>query len=395
MKFFSLLVCFFVAFNSSITAVSIEKEISNIEKKVDRVDEIMAIDLSKECQKLSNSLLESCQRLEIKKEKLKLIKKEKKNIYNKQKRKVKIMYLRNSIKVKQLQHENNYFLIYELNVEFNNIDKELFMTYQQYVQSKKKYNKTLVLYNQHSNWIERLSLCQKQLFERYKNIRGLKDKIDTYSRDKKISGNEKLPFYGAVEMIDESGLSCLNGNYEIDSVSNFWLFPVENGTISASTWLYPDGGLHLGLDIASAMYSNVYACGNGLILYADACVESNSGFLGNWTGWPNGGGNTICMIVAMSDGLYAVSYNHLSDQIFVSSGQQVKQSDKIALSGNSGNSSGPHTHVEVFRLKQNLQNTVDYFKEGADFSFGCGWKEAATCSEYACRIEPKEVLEGV
>ena len=67
---------------------------------------------------------------------------------------------------------------------------------------------------------------------------------------------------------------------EIDSYSSFWQNPVENGTISAGCWSYPDGGLHLGLDIASAMYSDVLAVANGIVLYAHAPVDSNNGYLG-------------------------------------------------------------------------------------------------------------------
>ena len=187
-----------------------------------------------------------------------------------------------------------------------------------------------------------------------------------------------------------------DGNYEIDSYSSFWQNPVENGTISAGCWSYPDGGLHLGLDIASAMYSDVLAVANGIVLYAHAPVDSNNGYLGNWCGWPNGGGNTICMVVAVNDRLYAISYAHLSNEIYVTSGQQVSQGTVIAKSGDSGNSTGPHALVEVFEVKQDLNSIVEYFRNsGADFSFGCGYSEAATCSGYACRIDPETVLEGV
>ncbi len=395
MKIYSLLVCFFVVLNTTSLNLSFESKISNIEQKIERVNESQAIQLSKQCQELNVIIQKSCSRLDSKRIYLKKICHKKEKHYLNKKRKMDMTLLKEVSSIKTLQESNDYVLIYQLTHKFERIQKELNDANIHFKKSKKEYQNILDLYNRHKDWCDRLNTCQKRLFVRFKNLRGITDDYSSFTEDKKIYGNDKLPSYGAIENIDEGGMSCLNGHYEIDSISDFWIFPIENGTISAYTWYYPSGGLHLGLDVASAMFSNVYACGNGLILYADACVDSNNGYLGNWCGWPNGGGNTICMIVAMGDGLYGISYNHLSDQIFVSSGQQVKQSDRIALSGNSGNSSGPHTHIEVFRLKKDLQTIVDYFKEGADFSFGCGWKEPATCSQYACRIEPSEVLEGV
>ena len=39
-------------------------------------------------------------------------------------------------------------------------------------------------------------------------------------------------------------------------------------------------------------------------------------------------------------------YAHL-DKVLVQPGQEIKKGDKIGLSGNTGNSSGPHLHYEV------------------------------------------------
>ena len=217
------------------------------------------------------------------------------------------------------------------------------------------------------------------------------------SKNLVIPGSYNLPGYGGYEALENNGLSCLgDGSYAIDSTSSFWHNPIENGTISAGCWAYPNGGLHLGLDIASPMYSEVKAVANGIILYANNPVDSNNGYLENWCGWPSGGGNTICMVVSVQDKLYGVSYAHLSNEIYVTSGQQVFQGAILARSGNSGNSTGPHTHIEIFELKQDLDVIIDYFRNsGADFSFGCGFNKPATCSDYACRIDPESVLEDI
>lgn len=111
-------------------------------------------------------------------------------------------------------------------------------------------------------------------------------------------------------------------------------------------------------------------------------------------GWPYGGGNTLCVIVSIQEKLYALTFAHLSNTIYVAPGQQFSQGDVLALSGNSGNSTGGHTHIEVFELHASLEQEVSYFQQGADFSFGCGWDAPHTQSIWATRIRPEEVITG-
>lgn len=179
----------------------------------------------------------------------------------------------------------------------------------------------------------------------------------------------------------------------IESVSGF-IQPVQGGSKSAGTWAYASGGLHLGLDWAAPVGTSVVAPASGVILYAAAPVGSNSGYLGNWTGYPAGGGNTIQMLCNVNDTLYAVSFFHLSQNIYVSAGQSVSQGQTIALSGNSGNSSGAHTHIEVYNLgSMSVSDAVARFSAGADFAWGTGWSGGSTCeagSAAPCRERPEK-----
>ena len=137
-----------------------------------------------------------------------------------------------------------------------------------------------------------------------------------------------------------------NFSGSIESVSGF-IHPVQGGSKSAGTWAYPGGGMHLGLDWAAPIGTTVVAPASGVILYAAAPVGSNSGYLGNWSGYPYGGGNTIEMLCNVNDTLYAVSFCHLSQTIYVSAGQSVSQGQAIATVGSTGRSTGNHLHFEM------------------------------------------------
>ena len=185
-----------------------------------------------------------------------------------------------------------------------------------------------------------------------------------------------------------------NFSGSIESVSGF-VFPVQGGSKSAGTWAYPGGGLHLGLDWAAPIGTVVVAPASGVILYAAAPVGSNTGYLGNWSGYPAGGGNTIEMLCNVNGTLYAISFAHLSQNIYVSAGQSVSQGQTIALSGNSGNSSGAHTHIEVYNLgSMSVSDAVARFSSGADFAWGTGWSGTSTSCEAGkaapCRERPEK-----
>ena len=395
MKCISLFVCFFIGLQSMVVP-SYEVLISNIESKVDTVDENRASFLSLKCRDVSKSIEFKQTNLMARVEKQEKCVDELERRYKQKKNYYELKKLEYGFELQTIQRNNSILYPYKIQKNLELYFEEYREIEVEYLKHKKQLDKnqnTLLLYDE---YLKRLSNCQNYLFKRFSNLAQINE-AGQHNEDSMISGTEHLPDYGGYESWQQNGISCLvDGNYEIDSYSSFWQNPVENGTISAGCWSYPDGGLHLGLDIASAMYSDVLAVANGIVLYAHAPVDSNNGYLGNWCGWPNGGGNTICMVVAVNERLYAITYAHLSSEIYVTSGQQVSQGTVIAKSGNSGNSTGPHTHVEVFELKQDLNSIVEYFRNsGADFSFGCGYSEAATCSGYACRIDPETVLEGV
>lgn len=245
----------------------------------------------------------------------------------------------------------------------------------------------------YTDYLHRLDACQEMIHTKFSPSYQTFEQGGSFDQQALISSQDNLPVFGGIKPLQKHRQSCPVVEMEsIYAFSTSWNQMVQNGTISAGTWAYPGGGLHLGLDVAAPLYSNIYAPANGIVLYASAPVDSNNGYLGNYCGWPQGGGNTIATIMAVNDTYYAVTLAHLSNQIHVVAGQVFEQGTLLAQSGNSGNSTGPHVHIEIFQIKTDLESAVAYFRQGADFSFGNGFSAPATCSAIACRIRPETVL---
>lgn len=110
---------------------------------------------------------------------------------------------------------------------------------------------------------------------------------------------------------------------------------------------------HTGTDVGVAIGTTVVAMTDGNVVRAGY----NSGGYGNYIIIDHGNTNGYT---------YFTLYGHLS-AFLVSKGDNVKKGQKIALSGNTGNSTGPHIHIEVDRTKNGStwsEDTMTYFSAG-------------------------------
>ncbi|MFD4230004.1 M23 family metallopeptidase [Streptomyces sp. NPDC058545] len=124
-------------------------------------------------------------------------------------------------------------------------------------------------------------------------------------------------------------------------LASSWMAPVSQYKLSASfgndgsRWAHK----HSGQDFAVPVGTKVEAAHSGVVVKAG----------------PNGGGDGPAygnaIVIKHGNGMYS-QYAHLS-RIDVHIGQSVEKGQKIALSGNTGNSSGPHLHFEI-------RNTANY-----------------------------------
>lgn len=112
---------------------------------------------------------------------------------------------------------------------------------------------------------------------------------------------------------------------------NAFVAPVDGSYVStgyragSSLW---SSGSHTGVDFHAASGTSVHAVGAGTVVAVD---------------WGGAYGNEV--VLRMHDGTYT-QYGHLTSAT-VSVGQGVSPGQQIAISGSTGNSTGPHLHFEA------------------------------------------------
>ncbi len=203
-----------------------------------------------------------------------------------------------------------------------------------------------------------------------------------------------------IDAIREQITSISNALNEV-ATSAGWTYPVPGASISANTWYYSSGGIHLGEDFAASQGTSVLAVGNGVVINsADGCPYGYLGSsCGNSNGGSWGGGNQVYLLTSINGSLYAVKYLHLLAGSPAATGTIVSAGTVIGQVGSSGNSSGPHCHIEVFYLGTGSLTSYATSWNG-DLAFGCGWAAAALsklCENGAsapCRVKPESVFGG-
>lgn len=161
-----------------------------------------------------------------------------------------------------------------------------------------------------------------------------KSKLATVSRSLRHDQED----LAAMQASSDSVAGLLNDGGPIKRGSGQLIWPV-NGQFTSpfgNRW----GRLHAGIDIAVPNGTGVRAADSGTVRVA---------------GWMGGYGNYICIQHTSS---MSTCYGHNSS-IRVSVGQQVKQGQIIAASGNTGHSTGPHVHFEV-RINGNPVDPMGY-----------------------------------
>ena len=117
--------------------------------------------------------------------------------------------------------------------------------------------------------------------------------------------------------------------------------PISSGYTITSRYGSRWGSTHTGLDIAAPSGTTIYAAASGTV----STIQSLSGSYGNY------------LIINHANGVQTL-YGHCNS-ILVSTGETVSQGQAIATVGATGNSTGPHLHLEI-RLNGTTLNPQNY-----------------------------------
>jgi murein DD-endopeptidase MepM/ murein hydrolase activator NlpD len=103
--------------------------------------------------------------------------------------------------------------------------------------------------------------------------------------------------------------------------------------------------MHEGIDFSAPIGTEIYATGNGTV----AKTEYNG----------RGYGNNV--IINHGFG-YSTLYGHMS-RFAVRPGQKIKRGDVIGYVGNTGSSTGPHVHYEVWKSGKKIDPINFFFND--------------------------------
>ena len=134
---------------------------------------------------------------------------------------------------------------------------------------------------------------------------------------------------------------------------------VERGTKTPPTYIYPVSGRvssSFGRRKAPKKGASTYHKGMDFAVPTGTAIRATSGGVVTKAGWGSGYGYVV--YIRHPDGKES-RYGHCS-KVLVKAGQSVKQGEKIALSGNTGISTGPHLHFEIL-VGGSQVNPLTYF----------------------------------
>ena len=188
----------------------------------------------------------------------------------------------------------------------------------------------------------------KQIQEKIKSINELSDKLEDIEE---IVGIKPTDDESLIQRVTLLKITSSQKTYMLQSIPNG--YPLKHTSVTAKFGyrIHPitkKRKFHKGIDLKAKINTRVFATADGVIRFVDKRGKSNFG-------------KTV--IIAHNFGFETI-YAHLNKPL-VKQGDIIKKGQLIALSGNTGRSTGPHLHYEV-RWASKLMNPIYFMKWGIE-----------------------------
>ena len=170
------------------------------------------------------------------------------------------------------------------------------------------------------------------------------EKADNLSKEEKKLEQQIADYQDAIDRMEEELARAFeNSDYQGTYAGGQMEWPIPGAYYITSYVGWRWGRMHKGIDIGADEYTPVIAAEAGEVII---CTYDTGGY-GYYIAINHGNG-------------YITLYGHLNEQL-VSVGQRVSRGQRIALSGNTGGSTGPHLHFEVRYLSSGRADAWNFF----------------------------------
>lgn len=176
----------------------------------------------------------------------------------------------------------------------------------------------------------------KELTEEEKKIQKEIDELETANR--KIQNDIRIAEEKYRKQLEELAKNQGSGS---TAGSGFFMRPVASNNITAREY-YSSGKFHGGVDFGVPVGTTVVAAADGVVMTTANLSNSYGTYV----------------VIRHANGLQSYYAHGTKGSIAVSPGDTVKKGQKIMLSGNTGNSSGPHLHFEVRKSPYNYSHSA-------------------------------------
>ena len=192
-------------------------------------------------------------------------------------------------------------------------------------QTEQKKTSLKSLKNEKEDYVAQLTAEEKELQEEIEELEEENRKIANEIKEAQIRYQKQLE-----ELKNNSGSSSSQ------SGSGYFIRPVSSGPITATAY-YSSGKFHGAVDYGVSVGTPVKAAADGVVMTTKNLSSSYGTYV----------------VIQHANGLQTYYAHGKSGSISVEPGEIVKQGQQIMLSGNTGNSSGPHLHFEVRKSPYN------------------------------------------